>query len=135
MRSLAGEGGELQLTRLCRAHEADRARFGVQTGHPFDDPTAPSSPFAMTQYRLEATAEAKELETAADALAAQARENVQRATNYVLAVVLPAVVLFFAGISTKLADPRLRRRILGAAVVVLVATVVWLVTSPVSISV
>ena len=89
----------------------------------------------MTQYRLEATAEAKGLEAAADALAAQARENVQRATNYVLAVVLPAVVLFFAGISTKLADPRLRRRILGAAVVVLVATVVWLVTSPVSISV
>jgi hypothetical protein len=31
VRSLAGEGGELQLTSLRRAHEADRARFGEET--------------------------------------------------------------------------------------------------------
>ena len=40
--------------------------------------------------------------------AAQARRNIQRASNYVLGVVLFASALFFAGMSTKLTSPRLR---------------------------
>jgi hypothetical protein len=102
---------------------------------PFDDPDAPSTPFAMAEYRLAATAEAEELEATAETLAADARENVQRATNYVLGVVLSAVVLFFAGISTKLTDPRLRRAILGLGVVVLVLAVSWIATFPVSFAI
>jgi hypothetical protein len=102
---------------------------------PFDDPEAPSTPFAMAEYRLAATAEAEELEATAELLAADARVNVQRATNYVLGVVLSAVVLFFAGISTKLTDPRLRRVILGLGVVVLVVAVSWIATFPVSFAI
>ena len=59
----------------------------------------------------------------------------QRATNYVLGVVLFAAALFFAGISTKLATPRLRRVVLGFGLVVFVATVAWMTTFPVSIDV
>ena len=75
---------------------------------PLKSPNAPLTPFAMPQYKLEAQAEADRLEADAEAWSAQARSNVQRATNYVLAVVLFAATLFFAGMSTKLRSPRLR---------------------------
>ena len=52
-----------------------------------------------------------------------------------LAVVLFAAALFFAGISTKLEAPRLRRFLLGFGVLVFVATVVWIATFPVSFSI
>jgi membrane associated rhomboid family serine protease len=60
---------------------------------------------------------------------------VQRATNYVLAAVLFAAVLFFAGMSTRLSTPPLRRILLGFAVVLFVGTVAWIATSPISISI
>ena len=65
----------------------------------------------------------------------QGRENVQRATNYVLGVVLFAAVLFFAGISTKLRTPALRRVLLGFGVVLFLGTAAWLATFPVSVSI
>ena len=63
---------------------------------------APPTPFAMDEYQLEAAEEAKELDAEAEVLAAQVRRNIQRSTNYVLGVMLFAVSLFFAGMSTKL---------------------------------
>ena len=41
-------------------------------------------------------------------LAATVRLNLQRASNYVLGVVLCSVALFFGGVSTKVASPGLR---------------------------
>ena len=64
---------------------------------PLTDPDAPPTPFAMDEYRLAATAEAERLDAEAEAAAATVRRNVQRAANYVLAVVLFSVALFFAG--------------------------------------
>jgi hypothetical protein len=49
--------------------------------------------------------------------------------------VLFAAVLFFAGMSTKLPTPRLRRVLLGVGVVAFVVTAAWLTTFPVSVSV
>ena len=102
---------------------------------PRRNPDAPLTPFAMPEYRLAAQAEAERLEADAERLSAQARENVQRATNYVLGVVLFASVLFFAGISTKLSTPLLRRVLLGFGVAVFLGAVVWLATFPVSVSI
>ena len=102
---------------------------------PRRNPNAPLTPFAMPQYRLEARASAEQLEEEAEAWSARGRTNVQRATNYVLGVVLFAAALFFAGISTKLATPRLRRVVLGFGLVGFVATVAWMTTFPVSIDV
>jgi hypothetical protein len=102
---------------------------------PLRNANAPLTPFAMPQYRLAAREEADRLEADAEALSAKARTNVQRATNYVLAVVLFAVALFFAGMSMKLRSRRLQAVLLGLGTATFVATVVWLATQPISISV
>jgi hypothetical protein len=102
---------------------------------PLRNPDAPLTPFAMPVYRVAAREEAERLEAQAEALSAQARTNVQRATNYVLGVVLFAAALFFAGMSARLAAPRLRRILLAFAVVLFVGAVAWIATFPVSISV
>jgi hypothetical protein len=102
---------------------------------PLQNPDAPLTPFAMPEYQLAAREEAQQLEAEADALSAQARANVQRATNYVLAVVLFATALFFAGMAAKFRTHRLRVALLAFGIVILVGTVIWLATFPVSISV
>lgn len=102
---------------------------------PRRNPDAPLTPFAMPEYELASRAESERLQAEAEEQSATARENVQRATNYVLCVVLFAAVLFFAGISTKLDTPVLRRILLGFGFVLFVGTLIWLATFPVSVSV
>jgi hypothetical protein len=102
---------------------------------PLKSPNAPLTPFAMPQYTLAAQAEADRLEVDAEAWAAKARTNVQRATNYVLAVVLFAATLFFAGMSTKLRSPRLRVVLLAFGVTLFIGTAIWIATSPISVAV
>jgi hypothetical protein len=89
----------------------------------------------MPEYQLEARAEAEQLEAEAEDWSAKARTNIQPATNYVLAVVLFAAVLFFAGMSARLQSPRIRRILLGFGVVLFVGTVAWIATFPISISI
>ena len=89
----------------------------------------------MPQYKPKAREEATQLEGQADAWAATARRNVQRSTNYVLGVVMFAAALFFAGMSTKLPSRRLRVAMLSIGIVVFLATLGWIATSPVSVSV
>jgi len=96
---------------------------------------APRTPFVMPQYRLAARAEAARLDLRAEDLAAQVRRDIQRASNYVLGVVLFAVALFFAGMSTKLTAPGLRKTTLVVGYVVFVGTLVWIATSPVSVAI
>jgi hypothetical protein len=102
---------------------------------PLKNPKAPKTPFAMPQYTSKARDDAARLETQADAWAATARRNVQRSTNYVLAVVLFAASLFFAGMSTKLPTRRLGVAMLTIGIVVFTSTLVWIAVSPVSVSV
>jgi hypothetical protein len=98
---------------------------------PLADPAAPETPFAMPQYRLEATAEAERLESTAAAASERAADANERAGNYMLAVVLFASALFFAGISTRFEAPGIRRVMLVIGCVVLLATLAWIVTLPV----
>ena len=72
------------------------------------EPGAPLTPFATPEYRLAASAEADRLEAKAGAESAAATRNIQRATNYVLCVVLFSAALFFGGISTRILNPRTR---------------------------
>ena len=65
----------------------------------------------------------------------QVRRNIQRSSNYVLGVVLFAVALFFAGMSTKLTAPGLRKAMLVVGCVIFLGTAVWIATSPVSVAV
>lgn len=102
---------------------------------PLKNPNAPATPFVMPQYRLAAEAEAEQLDVDAEVSAAQVRRNIQRASNYVLGVVLFSVALFFAGMSTKLDDLRLRRFALGVGCTLFLGTVIWLATQPISIAI
>jgi len=102
---------------------------------PFTDSSAPPSPFAMPEYVVAASDQANELEATADATSETAREDVQRATNYVLGVVLFAVALFFAAISTRLPRPRLRIAILVVGTAVFVVAAGWIATFPISLAI
>jgi hypothetical protein len=63
------------------------------------------------------------------------RQSIQRSTNYVLGVVLCAVALFFAGMSTKLVTPRLRVAMVGLGWAVYLVALGWIATSPVSVAI
>ena len=102
---------------------------------PLKNPDAPLTPFAMPQYEPAARAEAARLDALAGDLSARVRRNIQRSTNYVLGVVMFAVALFFAGISTKLTVPGARMALLIVGCVVFAGGVAWIATSPVSFSI
>ena len=102
---------------------------------PLHNVNAPLTPFAMPEYKLAARADANALDAQAEELSATARADVQRATNYVLCVVLFAAVLFFAGMSSKLETPLFRRVLLILGIVTFAATIGWLATFPVSLSI
>ena len=101
---------------------------------PLTNPKAPLTPFAMPEYKLKAQVESDRLDAQSAQSAADVQRYIERSTNYVLAAVLFATTLFFAGMSTKLPTPRLRRVLLALGLVVFIGTSVWLATSPVSIS-
>ena len=102
---------------------------------PLANPDAPPTPFAMEEYQLSSQEEAAQLDVEAEASAANVREYIQRASNYVLAVVLFSVSLFFAGMSTKLDNDRLRAVLLGVGCAVFLGSLIWVATSPVSVTI
>ena len=102
---------------------------------PLQNQDAPLTPFAMPQYKLAAAAEASRLDAEAERSADSVRRNIQRSSNYVLGVVLFAVSLFFAGMSTKLADRRLRTITLLLGCLLFLGTAIWIATFPVSLAV
>jgi hypothetical protein len=107
-----------------------------QATDPLANPDAPPTPFAMDEYELpQEDSETRMADAAAEAMSAEVRLNIQRSANYVLGVVLFAVSLFFAGMSTKLHGEGARKVLLGVGCAVFIGTAVWLATFPVSISV
>jgi hypothetical protein len=103
------------------------------TTEPIVDPDAPATPFAMEAYTMPGATEAEAQRARADQLAAEARTANQNGDNYVLTTVLFAAVLFFAGVSTKLASERNRAILLGVGVVILITAAVTVLTFPIEI--
>ena len=97
--------------------------------------SAPPTPFAMPGYRLAEAVKGEQFTAQAAVSAGAAEKANERADNYVLAVVLFAASLFFAGISTKLHSLRQREVLLAIGWVIFLGTAVWIATSPVSFSV
>jgi len=113
-----------------------RPAFNAWTAtRPATNPDAPPTPFAMTQYQLASRQEAERLDAAAETSAAEVRRDLQIASDYVLTVVLYAVVLFFAGMSTKIASRRLRWVLAGIGCLVLVTAIAWIATFPISLEI
>jgi hypothetical protein len=100
---------------------------------PLENPAAEPTPFTLPEYKLAERTRAERLEVLADAESSLARRDNQRGDNYVLATVLFASVLFFAGVSGKLGRTRNRATTIALAVVVLLAGIVLLVTFPVQV--
>jgi hypothetical protein len=100
---------------------------------PFEDPDAPPTPFVLPEYKVAAEEEAAKLDAATARSTEEVQDDIQRTGNYVLAVVLFAAVLFFAGISTKLRSERLRTILVAVGCVLFVLTVAWIATFPVTL--
>jgi hypothetical protein len=95
--------------------------------HPRTNPKAPLTPFAMPQYVVAEAVKAEDLNATAGAHAAAADRANKRANDYVLAVVLFAACLFFAGISTKIHSLRQREVLTAIGWAVFAGTFVWLI--------
>ncbi len=130
--------GQRRLTafyeRRFRAEFKPAFRAWLAT-EPLTNTDAPLTQFALPQYELAAEAEAARLDAEAELSSAIVRRNIQRASNYILGVVLFSVALFFAGMSTKLSVARLRLVTLVVGWAVFLGTVAWLATQPISLSV
>ena len=98
---------------------------------PLKNEDAAKSPFSLNSYVLSSELLAERLQSEADALSATAREANGRSDNYVLATVMFAAVLFFAGVSTKLKTPAIRIAVLGAGIVLFLVTATAVATFPI----
>jgi hypothetical protein len=132
----ASEARKRNLARFYRERFRDEFRpaFAAWIAtRPRSNHAAPPSPFAMPQYRVAEALHSTSLNAAAGRYIGDAGEANQRADDYMLAVVLFASSLFFAGISTKLRSGRQREAILAFGYVIFTGTVVWMATLPIAI--
>ena len=101
---------------------------------PLTNPRAPLTPFVMPQYKRAAAEQANQLDAEAELSSGLGQRYSLRGTNYVLAVVLFAVSLFFAGISTKLGGRGFKTIVLVCGWVIFLSTVLWVATTPISLA-
>jgi ferric-dicitrate binding protein FerR (iron transport regulator) len=135
----ADRTGDKRLASIIQDRFRDEFRPAFDawnTAEPFTNPEAPPTPFAMQEYRLASKQQAERLDARAEASAAEVRRYIQRASNYVLTVVLYAIALFFAGMSTRVSELRLRWVLTLAGCAVFLGTVGWIATTfPISLAV
>lgn len=98
---------------------------------PLNDTEAPPSPFAMAEYRLAAADEAEDLVDEAEEHRQAALGANQNGDNYVLTTVGFALVIFFAGVSSKLDAQRNRWIALTMAMVLFTAALVIALILPI----
>lgn len=100
---------------------------------PLLNPKAPRTPFQMPEYRLAEAERATRLVADAERYSAWARQANQRSDNYVLTVVLLALVLFFGSVTQRMTEPRSRGTMLVLTTVALVSAAILLALFPVQI--
>lgn len=127
--------GEHRLARFYRERFTDRLAPAFNAWivtKPLQNPNARSSPFETRAYRVPAIQQVARFEAQAAAASEKAKDDIRHADSYVLAVVLFAVSLFFAGISTRLRTQAAEVTILALGCAVFLGTAVWLATLPTS---
>lgn len=97
---------------------------------PLQNPSAPTSPFALDSYVPPGSLEAAEADSRADAKFQQALVDNQRGDNYTLLTVLFALVLFFAAFAGRVRSRRTSWSLVGLASAFLVGGVVLLLAFP-----
>jgi hypothetical protein len=98
--------------------------------NPRTNPDAPATPFAMPEYRVAEADEAARLNTVADDRSEDASRANEHSDKYMLAVVLFASSLFFAGMSTKVRSIRQQEVLVGLGAAIFIAATVLLATFP-----
>jgi hypothetical protein len=130
----ANDEGELASFYRMRFRDEFEPAFNAWVAtRPRENPGAPLTPFAMPQYKLAAEEHADDLERQAAAFSLLVVRNIERADRYMLGVVLFAISLFFAALSTRLRWRDGRVAVLVAGYAAFVGTAVWLATQPVSL--
>jgi hypothetical protein len=76
----------------------------------------PGTPFTERQYVVPDSARADELSAEADDQLAASQHAASMSTKYVIAALVLALVLFFAGIATKFRQPRLQAALVALAI-------------------
>lgn len=129
----ASTQGQSKLARILLDRFRPPMRVAVQAWletNPFEDPSAPSSPFQMREYTLAEQARAREAKNQAQVHEQAARLANDASDRYVLLTVIFASVLFLAGITGTIRAFRVRIGITGMAAIVLVASVLALTLLP-----
>ena len=101
---VAVDAGHTRLADVMRQRFRPELRAAMQTWlatHPFTNPQAPASPFAMAAYTSTGGAAADAQLELADRRVEAAEVANQHSDNYVLLTVLAASVLFFSGMGVK----------------------------------
>jgi hypothetical protein len=97
--------GNAPLVRFYEDHlfspEMKAAVIAWQATDPLVNPDAPRTPFEMDEYKSASRVRAVQLDRKAEELIDKGRESINQADTYIMLTVLFALVLFFAGISTK----------------------------------
>jgi type II secretory pathway pseudopilin PulG len=99
--------------------------------HPFDNPAAPASPFAMPQYAPPEAAQATRLREAGDAAFRRGERAKRVADTYGQAGTILATALFFAGISQAFKADRVRVALLVLASIACALGVLRVFTLPI----
>jgi hypothetical protein len=97
---------------------------------PVNNADAPATPFGIEGVIDTYFVESFALEETANEKFEEGKEANQNGDDYILATVLFASVLFFAGVTTKFKSPRVRSLSLAIATTVLVVGAVWLFSLP-----
>jgi hypothetical protein len=97
---------------------------------PLVNPDAPKTPFELEQYALADAQAAQQLVRRASAHTDAALTANQNSDNHVLTAVALALVIFFAGVSSKVVSVRNQRTTLLVSLVVLVGAAVTLALLP-----
>ena len=97
---------------------------------PLNNPDAPKTPFELDGVTDSYFAETIRWDEIANDTFNEGKEANRNNDNWVLATVLFAGVLFFAGISTKFKSARIRALSVAFATIVLVAAGVWILSMP-----
>lgn len=132
----ATEDGDTQLADFYRTRFRDEftpAFDAWLATEPLTNTDAPKTPFAMSEYKVADNQEADRLNAVARDQSEAASAALERADNFMLAVVLFAAALFFAGMSTKLQTLRHREVLLTLGTLLFFGSAIWLATLPVKL--
>lgn len=98
--------------------------------NPRSNPDAPTSPFVMPEYQLEAAARTGALMAEADGLFEQGERASALGDSFVLNTVILAVALFFAAMSERFQAQSVRFLNLGLAIAILILGVLRILSLP-----